>query len=63
MIRRVGEELEERKIIKVEANEFSIKKAKKEAKKAEKKGFKVAYDLRGIKDKEILRDIILFTKD
>ncbi|MED4018540.1 hypothetical protein [Sutcliffiella cohnii] len=55
--------MEERKIIKVEANEFSIKKAKKEAKKAEKKGFKVAYDLRGIKDKEILRDIILFTKD
>lgn len=45
-------------VIKLEANELSIRRAEKEAEKARLKGQKVAFDLTGIKDTVTIRELI-----
>ncbi|MDQ0253446.1 hypothetical protein J2S74_000818 [Evansella vedderi] len=40
------------RVIVVEDNEFSIKSAQKESQKATKKGHRVVFDLRNIKDRK-----------
>jgi hypothetical protein len=45
-------------VIKVDPSEFGLKRARKEADKAKRKGKKVAFDLRHIKDIELKKEII-----
>ena len=51
---------EDRLVVKVEDNEFSIKRAYKEATEAKKRGVKVAFDLRGIQDGIKKRELIKY---
>lgn len=47
------------KIVKVSADEFTIKRAEKESNQASLKGEKVAFDLRGIKDRKEQAEVMM----
>ncbi|MEC5425894.1 hypothetical protein QGM71_20785 [Virgibacillus sp. C22-A2] len=55
--------MEEQLVIKVEDNELSLKRVKKEATEAERRGVKVGYNLTGIKDNAMKRDIIMYLNE
>ncbi|WP_180953537.1 hypothetical protein [Bacillus sp. T33-2] len=52
----------ETKIIKVEHTELGIKRLKKEMQLAAKQGYKLAFDLTGIKDRKRKVEVIMMTK-